>query len=258
MRALHTGVNLLLAVALAAGCAYPRRSTAITPVEGRDLSVADPDALWQLEIVSAVVPPRQRSGMTWDDGGGDADPYVRIYRADELVYESPTLDDTVEPEWNVTLPRNITVPADQEIRIELWDRDEIDSDPVGIWRGNGMPPNALPGAEARVYLEGGASVTLRVTRPRPHRGLGVPLYEVRDDALIVLEVIDQSPAGRADLRPGDRIVAIGESRISDLSEAQAAGALSMALDRRQPLTVQREGAPPRQIELDRGYVWLTM
>ncbi len=258
---MRTWFGLLLVAAVASGCVYPRRGTSLTSVHSERTqsgAIHSPPNIWQVTVVSAHVRPRMRGDLDWDDGGGLPDVFVRIYRGEELIWESETIDDTLSPEWNATLPRNLEAPPDVALRFEVWDADTVGGDPVGILRERGLPDTALPGAEARLLLEGGSYLTIRVDNPRPHRGVGIEEYEVRPDELAVLRVTPHSPASRAGIQPGDRIVAIGDQRVSALSDAQAASALSMAGTRHHELTVVDDTERERTVELDRGFVWLTL
>jgi len=249
----------ILVAGVALGCAYPRRSTSLAPASGAADESSPPGFVWALEVVSGVVPPRKRGGATWDEDGGLPDPFVRLYRDESLVFETAIVEDQLEPEWTATPERNVVLPPDVDLRFEMWDSDRgVNSDPIGIWRGRGLPSTALPGADARITLEGGAQLLVRVHRAKAHRGVGIQLYEVRSDRLIVLEVIEHSPAGRAGIQPGDLVVAIGGDTVEDLGEARAASALSLAVDRSLRLTVEHPNGQRDQIELDRGLVWLTM
>lgn len=248
----------LLALALSA-CAYPRRSTSLTPVErARASTLSAPPDIWQLTIVTAQITPRKRGNLTWDEGGGLADPFVRVYRGTELVFETPVLNDTLAPEWNVTLPANVRISPNATLRFELWDRDTIGNDPVGRMQTRGLPANAERDADARLMMEGGNYLTIRVSAPRPHRGVGIAEYELRPDALLVMRVLPYSPADRADLEPGDAIVQVGDRRVTAMSSAEAASALSMAARHRTTLKVRGSDGREREVELDGGMVWLTM
>ena len=132
------------------------------------------------------------------------------------------------------------------------------ADPVGIYRRRGLPQSGTGQAHARVMLEGGSYLTLQVRPPSPHRGVGIEDYEVRPGELVVQRINTYSPAGRAEIEPGDRIVAIDGRRISEMTDAEAASSLSMAARRQTPLTVVRGAEPERTVELDRGYVWLIL
>jgi hypothetical protein len=254
-------VLLLAAAAVLSACAYPRRATSLSPVRSAAFIVGPggtPSDVYSFTVVSAQLPERNRGATQWDDNGGLPDPFVRLYRDDVLVWESPTIDDTLTPQWNASPPRNVHIPRSARIRLEVWDRDAIGGDPVGIWRGVGLPPNARPGIEARVLLEGESFLTIRVDAPQPHRGLGIRLFEVHDGDLEVLEVEPYSPASRAGIVPGDRIVGIGNQTVSQLGGNRAAGALSMAVERQETLRVRNRQGAERTVELDRGYVWLIL
>lgn len=259
----HAGATRLAIVVLAAfvagACIYPRRGTSLSPVRSEGAgSISAPADIWQLTLVSAQITPRKRGDLPWDEGGGEPDAFVRVYRGEELLFESPTIENTRAPEWNVTLPRNVRLPRDLPLRFEVWDRDTVGADPVGQIRTNGLPVNAVPGADARLLLEGESYLTIRVAPPMPHRGTGIEEYEMRPDALVVIRVIAYSPAQRAGIEPGDSIVAIGDRRISQMSGAEAASALSMASHRRSELTIRGADGRERSVQLDRDFVWLTM
>lgn len=250
---------IALATLVATGCIYPRRGTSLSEVQGDGRGqLAAPDDIWQLTIVGAEIPLRKRGDLSWDDDGGAPDAFVRIYRDEALIFETEVIDDAHAPRWDVTLPRNVRMPAGAALRVELWDRDTIGADPVGRFETRGLPANAVPGADARLHLEGGGSVTLRVSAPRPHRGVGIEEYELRPDALLVLRVAAYSPASRANVEAGDAIVAIGERTISDMTQAEAASALSMAAQRQTQLIVRGANGTERAVDLDRHFVWQTM
>lgn len=249
---------VLVAVLLAVACAYPRRTTSLSPARGTIQSTSAPADLWSLTVVGATVLPLNRGALAWDGSDGLPDAYVRIYRNDQLVWESDTIDDSLSPAWNATLPRNLYAPRDAMFRFEVWDRDEVGGDPIGIFRHRGLPPNVVPGADARILLDSGAQLALRLEPPQAHHGVGIRLYEVRGDALAILEVETHSPAGRAGLRPGDAVIAIGGQSVSALGGQRAPGALSMASERREALRVRSERGDVREVELDRGFTWLSM
>lgn len=255
---LAPALGVLAASLLVPGCIYPRRSTSLSAVRVAPgtASIGAPAGVVSLTVVSAQVVPMRRGAMTWDEGGGAPDCFVRIYRNESLVYESPTVADTTTPTFDATLPENLLIPASARIRIEVWDRDTLGADPVGIWRGVGLPDNASSGVEARVMLEGGSYVAIRTGPPTPMRGVGIRTFEIRPGELVVVDVEPYSPAGRAGIVSGDRIVAIGTRLVSTLTASTATGALSMAADRREPLRLRNAAGEERVVELDRGYTYL--
>jgi hypothetical protein len=250
---------VLLAFVLLSACAYPRRSTSLSPVTAPGAStLGAPEHTFSITIVAAQTGAMRRGSLSWDDGGGLPDCFVRIYRNDELVFESETINDSIRPEWNQTLPRNVEVPSGARIRLEVWDRDTLGADPVGVWRGVGMPSNAESGVDARVLLEGESWLTVRLASPRPHRGIGIRQFEIRGDALVITEIESHSPAGRAGLVVGDAIVAIGGRAVSSIPQNDSVTALSLAAERDEPLRVRGPNGSERVVQMDHGFTWLLM
>lgn len=259
-RSSHTFLLPLTVLVLAAGCAYPRRSTSAQPVELTQDSMADtPDGIWAITVVSAEVPPQKRTGLAWDGDGSGPDTVVRLIVAGRQVWESPVIEDDSTPEWNVTLPRNVVIDDADEIRLELWDQDQATTvDPIGSLRSRGLPGNALPDAVARLATDSpGAILTIVVSEPRAHRGTGITLFEERPDSFLLIEVEPYSPAGRAGLIAGDWIMSIDGKPVESLGAA-AIGMLSMASQRGYTLGVRNAAGQDRTVELDRNFIWLTM
>ena len=244
----------LLSLTLVA-CVHPQRSTSLSPVQDVSNIQAPPDLI-RLSFKSAVIPPRARGDQPWDEDGSPPDPFVRVYRNGELIYESDAASNSLQPRFEDAISENVILPRTAEVRIELWDSEDLRlPKPIGTWRGRGLPPTALPGADARITMEGTAELTFRVEPPEAFRGTGITRYELRRDELFVDAVIRFSPAGRAGLDHGDRIIAIDGQPIADLGQDPAASALSMASSRQTPMTVIHTDGRREDVRLDNGYVW---
>lgn len=248
----------LFAICALTACAYPRRSTSLSPV-GADASsrVRSPDHMVHLRVLRAQIPPQQRSGLPWDEDGSAPDPLVRIYRDGKLIFESEVEQDTLRPEFTATLERNLWMPPDARFRLEVWDRDRGLSDPIGIYRFRGFLEDLAGGNDASLFLDGGAILTIRGEPPRAHRGTGISLYEVRRSGLHIVELERHSPSFRAGIRVGDVIVAIEGRSIQELGEAGSVSALSLAAAREVSIAVRR-GGRHLDLTLDGGYTWLAM
>lgn len=245
-------VSLAILVALVA-CAYPRRSTSLSSVAHSD-DLRPPGDIVRIHFTSAIIPPNQRSGQPWDEDGSGPDSFVRLYRDDELIFESDPFPDSIEPHFDLTT-ENLELPARAELRLELWEQDTARlPTPIGTWRGRGLPAGALQDADASLMLEGRATLLFRVIPPVAERGTGIALYEFRSDHAKVLEVIAASPAGRAGVRAGDDILSVGGAPLDGMDEGSAASALSLASSRSSRLSVRR-GATTEELTLDSGYVW---
>jgi C-terminal processing protease CtpA/Prc len=116
----------------------------------------------------------------------------------------------------------------------------------------------MPDAEARLPLDNMAMISIMVSAPRAHKGVGLSV-EARSDALKVIKVEPYSPAARAGIRAGDLIVAVGSDRVSHVGPSDAVSELALSIDRGHKLTVaDASGKHEREVQLDTGYVWLVM
>lgn len=254
---LRQGLSCFLLVSLCCvGCAYPRRTTPLSTVsEDKAKTAVAPPNLWRFVLVRADIPPQKRSGMSWDDDSGP-DPFLKLLVDGKVRWESPVLENNIHPVFDASTPRNFDFPHTSRIRFELWDKDGVTADPIGMYEGRALG-EAIVGAHTTIKLEGGATLTVKVAKPAPHVGSGIASYELRKRALVVLKVIASSPAARAGLKPGDHITSIDGKMIDELGPGQAESAMTLAGQNGSELTVQSNGAY-RQVKLDDGYVWLTM
>ena len=247
-----------LVLAVVSGCAYSRRETLAyaAPPASEGQSYEEPSGLWSFRLIGADLPPFKGAGLPWDSDGTAPDPYLKLILGERVVFETPVRENTLRPEWNVTLPRNIYVSSSTRFRIEVWDRDSASSDPAGAVTRTGLPGSALPNAAARLPLDNLGAVTLMLSSPRPSRGVGLR-FEVHGDHLLVLGVEPFSPAARAGVKTGDRITSIGGTTVDSLGGDKAATQLSLAADRGTELTLVT-GKSTRTAALDRGFLWLSM
>lgn len=250
-----------LLVLVSASCAYEVRSTTLHPIAKTtaDLRSYGPKNTWSFRLLTGQIPPRKRSGLEWESDGTLPDPFVRLYVDGKQIWESEVKTDTISPNWNITLPRNVKVDPDSSFRIELWDFDTIASaDPIGILKRRGWPPTVKPNAITRLMLDTGAVITVTIYDPRVHEGVGIRSYEVRPDCLLVVEVEKYSPAGRAGIKPNECIVDIDGLRVSALEDIKAMTMLSLASKRQYKMKVANQKQVERTVKLDASYIWLTM
>lgn len=240
-------------------CAYPRRSTHVSPSPpGKTTGFIIPEGMYTLRILDAELPPRKNTGGTWDSDGTDPDAFVRVIIADRTVWESEVIDDKQHPEWNVTLPANVLIGDNDKLRIEIWDSDSgTDGDPLGYSSTTGLPVNARPNSEASLTLNNLATLRIMVSPPRPHQGVGLKV-EIHPDEIQVLEVNPHSPAGRAGIKEGDRIVEIGPRAVSHMADDEALSNLSLAADRHKKLIILDAKGKRREVDLDDQPLWLVL
>lgn len=237
------------------GCVYPRRRTSLSPISEGSVMGVPPAHLVRVTFQGATVPPRPRSGLEWDEDGTPPDPFVRLHRNGELIYESEPAEDALEATFDAAITENLELPPNAELRLELWDDDPVRPQPIGVWHGTGLPRSAIPGADVRVQLEGRAEIVFRVGPAQAFRGSGVLLYEARKSELRLVEVIPLSPMGRAGLGEGDAVLAIDGAAIGDLSEGDAASRLSRVGHEEATLRVRHADGTEDEIEIDTRPVW---
>ena len=243
----------------ASACAYRHHTTPLQTVPNPPKTSQEwPAGVYGLRLQQAEARQVKLSGLAWDDDGTLPDVFARLFVDGRQVWQSEVIKDDDTPVWNIGLPANVVIPKDAHLRIELWDWDTpISADPMGHVERRGLP-NALPGTESRFVLNTSAVVTLMVMAPEPRRGVGVRV-ELQPDELKVLSVEPYSPAARAGIKVGDRIVSIGHAKVSELTEDKAASELSLAVDRQHALGVTNaDGGEAREVKLDQGYVWLVL
>lgn len=251
---------LVLAFLSLNGCAYRRHTTPLHLELNPKLAANDrPGYLFKLRILSAVAPQTKVSGLPWDDDGSGPDTFVRVYIDKSLIWTSDVQENNPHPEWNAILPRNIVVGSDTRLRFEVWDYDTaISADPIGHLEQIGLPTTAMTDAIARLQLDSTATLVIMVNAPTAHRGVGLSV-EIRSDELKVTGVERFSPAARAGIKLGDRIVGIGNERVSHMDGDDAATELSLVNERSRTLVVtDPQGKQERTAMLDTGFVWLTM
>jgi Ca2+-dependent lipid-binding protein len=243
----------------AVGCAYPRYTTPLNTASEAKLSSKElPQQMYSFKLVSADVPQRKISGLTWDDDGSGPDTFARLYIDGRLVWESEVIEDQVHPAWNAVLPRNVLIPSSSKFRLELWDYDTpVSADPIGSIERVGLPTQVVPESQVRIELDRAMAVVM-AGAPHPHRGVGLSV-EAHSDALKVYGVEPYSPASRAGIRVGQRIVGIGGQRVSAMESNDALGRLALAAERDQKLAVtDSDGHNEREVALDKGFIWLVL
>jgi hypothetical protein len=247
-----------LGLSLVSACAYPRRVISLNPTSSDGDSTDAPANVYRITIVSAAVPPEQRSGQAWDEDSGP-DVYVRVLRGERLLFETPVLSDAPQPVWNAALPANLDLSPNGEVRFEVLEADGIATDPVGILRTRGLPASVQPGGETVLPLDAaGATLRLHVDLLQAHRGIGIREVEERSDALVIVALEANSPAGRGGLAVGDRIVRIASESVASLGGPRAASRLSQSAGRGVALDVVTVEGEARTVELDAGFTWLTL
>ncbi|KAL1515458.1 hypothetical protein AB1Y20_002083 [Prymnesium parvum] len=206
----------------------------IVTVNGQALSVSnlttllsDDHTSFELEVVRDV-----SSGL--DSQGNDVIQFITLHRAPAEAWgiglgEGPHLTLVTEVVPDSPAQKAGLLPGDRIASVGRTDatveniltllRAESNAAVLGIIRPSSLPADHLKNGSDSLYYT-------KISRP-PGQSWGMGLADgAREGALLVSEVNDHSPAARANLRPGDRIVSVDGKTVTDettdvlLSDAQ--------------------------------------
>jgi membrane-associated protease RseP (regulator of RpoE activity) len=209
------------------------------------LSPGPPEDVYWLSLESAKIPARK----IWDDRGGKPDPFVVLHINGREVMRSASVADSLQPVWKGP-QGNFAFDRADEVVLELVDSDPIRSLPMGS--ATLSPPTAeqLAAGKLEVEVMRHGQVTLAVAPARAMYGLGFD-YAVFGDEVVVRRVMKHSPAGRAGMRPGDRIVSIGERKVKGMTSSQVKSVLAVPLAGVQ-IIVRHDGGTTEAMTLSEG------
>ncbi len=246
---------LLLTASTGCGAVFPEMSTRLEAApEGRPLDPPPPDDRLYVSITSGTVPPRARDGRTWDQVFGSLpDPYVKL-RVDgvEIIRTDP-VGDTLAPVWEKAARGNFPISAGSLVEVELWDSSAINDTPIGQKKFT-LTPDMISDGEVDLELSGEASVKLTLGPARAIWGAGFS-YELRNSSSYVTRLIDASPASRAGMMVGDRILAIGGRPVDQMSPDEVRSALGSIPVDGVALTLQHGDGTTLQASVKEGPIY---
>jgi hypothetical protein len=260
MSRVHTCATHVLVVAAAAlanacGAVYPAIETPVRVAPSDAvLDPAPPASLHYLAITTGRVPRLTRGGKPWDELGERApDPYLKVFLDNELLFTTSVERDAYEPKWPDAPRKNWSMEPNATLKVELWNANPINDQPICIQEVPDVVEQAAEG-ELTVECEGGAGVDFEFRAARPKFGLGFR-YEIRQEGAAIRDVVDDSPASRAQLAPGDFISAINGQSTRGMSAGQLQSLVNVHARNGLKLTLRREGASSRQVEIKEGPIY---
>lgn len=206
------------------GCApaFPSFATPVraAPEQGQSLDPTPPDDLLYLRLRGATVPERTRDGRHWDAFGQHApDPFAVVYLDGEELFRTRPERNTYRPTWPGSPEGNFRIPPRSTLRVEMFDQNPMKHRPICLFEFSGVDDDVFAGGR-EAKCDGGATLGLIVERARAEVGVGLAL-EVRRTEVLVTQVEEESPASRAGLMRGDRIVAIQGKTVAEMGPGEA-------------------------------------
>jgi hypothetical protein len=248
--------NAALAL-LVSSCAavFPELPTKFS--KAPDLGTFDPpppsDRL-RLRVLSGKVPPKTRDGRDWGQTfGSEPHPYaIVLLNKKELMRTDPQAD-SYEPTWPAGPKGNFLVSPGDKIEVQLWHDAALNDTPIGVAERT-LTADLVDIGEMRFELSGGGEVILEVKPAEAIWGAGF-WFELRNDSVVVTRLIEGSPASRADLRPGDRIVSIDGKPLASLPLAERRSLLGSFPAKGYAFALERKDGSTLQVELKEGPIY---
>lgn len=198
-------VGTWMAVALAVGCGavYPELKTPVRPVSvGQEID-GPPSDVYFVYFVGAVIPSKTRDGRDLDP-----DPFARLLIDEVETIVTPVEQKTRRPTWPQQRYANYRISDRQGVLVEVWDDNPLNDHPICRETIYNFSALAAEGGREISCHDSGARVTIAVEPARPLYGMGL-YYELRGSSgVFVTRVAGQSPASRAGVSRGDRIITI--------------------------------------------------
>jgi membrane-associated protease RseP (regulator of RpoE activity) len=193
------------AFALVVGCGavYPELRTPVRPVSGSQELEGPPSDVYFVYFVGAVIPSKTRDGRELNP-----DPFARLLIDEVEAIVTPVEPRTRRPSWPQQRYANYRIAARQGVMVEVWDDNPLNDMPICREMIQNFAALASEGRHEIECHDSGARVTIAVEPAHPLFGMGL-YYELRGSSgVFVTRVAGQSPAARAGVMKGDRIVAI--------------------------------------------------
>jgi hypothetical protein len=204
---------------------YPELGTRTHAIpSGRQLDPPPPNDVRWLKVASAVVPEKTRDGRPWA-ANGKSDPYAKLFANGKELFRTPVQSNTLAPTWPDGPKGNFKVGSEDKLRVEIWDSNPLNDKPICVQDIGHVGEDALMERRIRVTCEGGGDVVILYEQAHAVQGAGL-WYELRADAAGVTRMLDDSPAQRAGLEPGDDLLEIGGRKVNTMTADEVKSAMN--------------------------------
>lgn len=176
-----------------------------------------PEDVLYIDFAGAVIPKQTRDGRDWSKAGSKGpDAFAKVIVDGRDILVTPVESGSLQPTWSGQRRANYRIARGAEVRIELWDAKAIKDRPICLKRLASIHDEVAPAPVELVCQESGARILVNIQPARALLGLGL-YYELRDAGRVsVTRVIQESPAARAGLVPGTRILMLQGSSVQEL------------------------------------------
>ncbi len=197
---------------------YPELEAPVRSVPVGQFEAPPEDVRW-IAFKGATIPAQTRDGRKWGNDLRHAPPapYGLLFLNGKLLLRTPIETDTLSPTWADAPAGNFRVKKDDRFRVEVWESGALADRPIGI-KEIGMLDEAVD-REAEIECDSGVRVRMAFESAHARFGFGFH-YELRVGDAYITRVYEESPAGRAGIKPGDQIVALDGKPVAEMKGAQ--------------------------------------
>jgi hypothetical protein len=171
----------------------------------------------------------------------------------ELI-TTPVQSNTLTPTWPDQKAANYRIRSGVQARAELWDSNPINNHPICVKRIEGFADSVSSGG-VEVYCDSGARMSLSVEPAHAKLGVGL-YYELRSQAVYVTRVLSESPASRAGVRRGDKVLKIMGKDVAAMEEGEARSLINSKAQLGLKLRLQHEDGSFADVTLSEGPIYL--
>ena len=143
---------------------------------------------------------------------------------------------------------------DRPLSIELWDSKTVNDHPIGIKDMGPLSEEVQHLKEADLECDTGAQVRVAFEPPHARMGLGLH-YELRVGEAYVTRVYEESPAGRAGLKAGDRILSLEGREVSAMKSLEVQSSLNTPHVEGLAMKVRHRGGEELAVTLKDGPIY---
>lgn len=247
--------SALSAGAVGCGAVYPELTTQMRPKPAAlKFQPPPPENLVFLRFHGAQIPRRTRDGRAWDEVGGSApDPFAVLLVDGKEILRTPIQSNTLEPTWPDADKANYRVSPQSRARVELWDKNSVQNRPICVQELEHLEAD-LFGDVREIACETGAKVWLRMQPAHGLWGIGF-WYELGDRQVGITRVLQESPAYRAGLRAGQRVLSIQGKEVATMTEGEPQSLVTANVGTGIRLVVLDSGGKPRTVEVHEGPIY---
>ena len=135
------------------------------------------------------------------------------------LLKTPTHPNTLQPTWPDGPAGNFHIEPNDRFRVELWDSNPINDHPIGIKEFKELTDEEERRGEVDLECDSGARVRVAIEPAHSRLGLGF-YYELRVGEVFVTRVYKESPAGRAGVKPGDKILTLDNKPVAEMKNGE--------------------------------------